>query len=141
MAEFMGLFGKLYPCWVCADGFREWMGKEENRLVVGPPEEQAGTSEGGRGGVGGGEKLGQDLLGKRFGGGVKRGGMGTRGEGGAGGGVRQGAGGWLDSRDRFGLWMCMAHNAVNDKLGKKEFDCRKWEERWRTGCGVGEEID
>lgn len=45
--------------------------------------------------------------------------------------------GWLDSRDRFGLWMCLAHNAVNLKLGKAEFDCRKWEERWRTGCGVG----
>lgn len=23
--QFMGLFGKLYPCWVCADDFRAWM--------------------------------------------------------------------------------------------------------------------
>lgn len=23
--QFIGLFGKLYPCWVCADDFRAWM--------------------------------------------------------------------------------------------------------------------
>lgn len=49
--------------------------------------------------------------------------------------------GWLDSREKFGLWMCMAHNAVNVKLEKPEFDCNKWQERWRTGCGVGDEVD
>ncbi|KAF8449631.1 hepatopoietin protein [Terfezia claveryi] len=86
MKQFIGLFGKLYPCWVCAEDFREWMDRPENKLGV----------EGGN---------------------------------------------WLNSRERFGLWMCMAHNAVNTKLGKAEFDCRKWEERWRTGCGVGEDVD
>ncbi|KAF2746824.1 hypothetical protein M011DRAFT_458859 [Sporormia fimetaria CBS 119925] len=43
----------------------------------------------------------------------------------------------LSSRDEFGKWMCEAHNAVNVKLGKKEFDCSKWEERWRTGWKDG----
>lgn len=45
----------------------------------------------------------------------------------------------LGGRDEFGDWMCRAHNAVNRKLGKKEFDCRFWEERWREAkdgrCG------
>lgn len=48
---------------------------------------------------------------------------------------------WMDegnqpavgSRSDFGRWMCNAHNAVNEKLGKESFDCSKWEERWRTG--------
>lgn len=39
----------------------------------------------------------------------------------------------LSGRSEFGLWMCEAHNEVNKKLGKEEFDCGKWEERWRTG--------
>ncbi|KAL1968228.1 hypothetical protein VTN77DRAFT_2063 [Rasamsonia byssochlamydoides] len=43
----------------------------------------------------------------------------------------------LGSRAEFGHWMCEAHNAVNRKLGKKEFDCRFWEERWRTGWKDG----
>jgi FAD-linked sulfhydryl oxidase len=43
----------------------------------------------------------------------------------------------LSSRSEFGTWMCEAHNAVNRKLGKKEFDCRFWEERWRTGWKDG----
>ncbi|KAB8345839.1 hypothetical protein FH972_022894 [Carpinus fangiana] len=37
---------------------------------------------------------------------------------------------WMDrntprvsSRDELGLWMCEAHNAVNEKLGKTRFDC------------------
>ncbi|KAG4028848.1 hypothetical protein MFRU_019g01340 [Monilinia fructicola] len=42
-----------------------------------------------------------------------------------------------ESRDEFGRWMCEAHNEVNRKLGKKEFDCGKWEERWRTGWKDG----
>ncbi|KAM3426889.1 hypothetical protein NHJ13734_009215 [Beauveria thailandica] len=37
------------------------------------------------------------------------------------------------SRDEFGQWLCGAHNDVNRKLGKKEFDCSKWLERWKTG--------
>lgn len=74
MTQFMGLFAKMYPCWVCAEDFQEYMRKEEIRV---------------------------------------------------------------GSRDDFGKWMCGAHNAVNRKLGKKEFDCGKWEERWRTGWGDG----
>ncbi|KAE8153990.1 ERV/ALR sulfhydryl oxidase domain-containing protein [Aspergillus avenaceus] len=43
----------------------------------------------------------------------------------------------LAGRSDFGTWMCEAHNEVNRKLGKKEFDCRFWEERWRTGWKDG----
>ncbi|EAW09478.1 flavin-linked sulfhydryl oxidase [Aspergillus clavatus NRRL 1] len=43
----------------------------------------------------------------------------------------------LSGRSDFGTWMCEAHNEVNRKLGKKEFDCRFWEERWRTGWKDG----
>lgn len=43
----------------------------------------------------------------------------------------------LGGRSDFGTWMCEAHNEVNRKLGKKEFDCRFWEERWRTGWKDG----
>ncbi|KAJ5594185.1 uncharacterized protein N7459_000393 [Penicillium hispanicum] len=43
----------------------------------------------------------------------------------------------LGGRAEFGWWMCEAHNEVNRKLGKKEFDCRFWEERWRTGWKDG----
>src|ERR1700753_3921900 len=35
----------------------------------------------------------------------------------------------VSSRQDFGRWMCEAHNAVNEKLGKKTFDCERWEER------------
>lgn len=73
--QFISLFGKMYPCWVCADDFRSWM-KDGNEPRV-------------------------------------------------------------SNRDEFGKWMCEAHNAVNVKLGKKEFDCNKWEERWRTGWKDG----
>ncbi|SMQ51456.1 unnamed protein product [Zymoseptoria tritici ST99CH_1A5] len=73
--QFIGLFGKLYPCWVCADDFRAWM-KDGNEPR-------------------------------------------------------------LSNRDDFGRWMCEAHNAVNEKLGKSKFDCNKWEERWRTGWKDG----
>lgn len=45
----------------------------------------------------------------------------------------------VEGREGLGRWMCEAHNAVNRKLGKREFDCSGWEERWRTGCGGGEE--
>ena len=43
----------------------------------------------------------------------------------------------VSNREEFGRWMCEAHNAVNVKLGKTEFDCGKWEERWRTGWKDG----
>ncbi|KAK4194099.1 putative FAD-linked sulfhydryl oxidase ALR [Triangularia verruculosa] len=41
------------------------------------------------------------------------------------------------SRDEFGNWLCEAHNDVNEKLGKKTFDCSKWLERWRDGWKDG----
>lgn len=78
MRTFLKIFSRLYPCWVCADDFRNWMA------------EPSGRNE-------------------------------PR----------------LSGRADFGTWMCEAHNEVNRKLGKKEFDCRFWEERWRTGWKDG----
>ncbi|BCR87843.1 flavin-linked sulfhydryl oxidase [Aspergillus chevalieri] len=78
MRTFLNVFSKLYPCWVCADDFRNWMAEPSGRNRP------------------------------RLGG-----------------------------RSEFGWWMCEAHNEVNRKLGKKEFDCRFWEERWRTGWKDG----
>lgn len=43
----------------------------------------------------------------------------------------------LKTQDGFGRWMCKAHNDVNKKLGKKEFDCNFWKERWKDGYGDG----
>lgn len=43
----------------------------------------------------------------------------------------------LAGRAEFGQWLCDAHNAVNRKLGKKAFDCARWEERWRDGWKDG----
>ncbi|KAI0198619.1 FAD dependent sulfhydryl oxidase [Astrocystis sublimbata] len=74
LKTFMGLFSRLYPCWVCAEDFQEYISKKQIRV---------------------------------------------------------------DSRNDFGTWLCEAHNAVNTKLGKQEFDCSKWEERWRTGWKDG----
>ncbi|KAL8713906.1 MAG: hypothetical protein Q9220_002052 [cf. Caloplaca sp. 1 TL-2023] len=76
MRQFLGLFGKLYPCWVCAEDFQGWMARKGNEPRV-------------------------------------------------------------EGRDRFGRWMCEAHNEVNKKLGKPGFDCGRWEERWRTGWKDG----
>lgn len=42
-----------------------------------------------------------------------------------------------ESRSAVGNWLCDAHNEVNRRLGKAEFDCSKWEERWRTGWKDG----
>ncbi|MCJ1480851.1 hypothetical protein MMC06_001006 [Schaereria dolodes] len=76
MSQFLSLFSKLYPCWVCADDFRDWMSKTGNKPRV-------------------------------------------------------------EGRAGLGKWMCEAHNEVNRKLGKKEFDCSRWEERWRDGWNDG----
>ncbi|KAI9837849.1 MAG: hypothetical protein M1819_006783 [Sarea resinae] len=76
MRQFLSLFTKLYPCWVCGEEFAAWMSKKKNE----PP---------------------------------------------------------VEGRDGLGDWMCRAHNAVNKKLGKPEFDCAKWQERWRTGWKDG----
>lgn len=71
---FVGLFSRLYPCWVCADDFQAYMTRRA------PP---------------------------------------------------------VAGRREFGDWLCAAHNDVNRRLGKPEFDCAKWEERWRTGWKDG----
>lgn len=85
MKTFLSVFSRIYPCWVCAEDFRGWIGKSENKLQV------------------------------------------------EGGGSR----GHLSGRKEFALWMCNAHNDVNQKLGKNLFDCSKVEERWRTGWKDG----
>lgn len=43
----------------------------------------------------------------------------------------------MESQDEFGMWMCEAHNAVNEKLGKDIFDCTKWKVRWVDGPADG----
>jgi FAD-linked sulfhydryl oxidase len=75
-SQFLSLFSRLYPCWVCAEDFRDWMAQPENEPK-------------------------------------------------------------LKGRDDFGMWMCQAHNAVNVKLGKKEFDCNLWKQRWKDGWDDG----
>ncbi|KAH8592336.1 augmenter of liver regeneration [Bisporella sp. PMI_857] len=72
---FIRSFGRLYPCWSCAEDFQRWIAEQ--------------------------------------------------------GGVRAGG------RQELGMWLCEAHNEVNRKLGKREFDCARWEERWRTGWRDG----
>ncbi|BFZ63611.1 Flavin-linked sulfhydryl oxidase of the mitochondrial IMS [Saitoella coloradoensis] len=34
MSSFLRIFGNVYPCWVCADDFRSWMAKDENKPVL-----------------------------------------------------------------------------------------------------------
>ncbi|KAF3908915.1 hypothetical protein AA313_de0208456 [Arthrobotrys entomopaga] len=43
----------------------------------------------------------------------------------------------LENQEDFGQWMCKAHNEVNKKLGKPEFDCNFWKERWKDGWKDG----
>jgi mitochondrial FAD-linked sulfhydryl oxidase len=40
-----------------------------------------------------------------------------------------------DVSSRFALsqWLCEQHNEVNERLGKKRFDCAKVDERWKDG--------
>ena len=38
----------------------------------------------------------------------------------------------------FSQWLCQAHNRVNLKLGKEQFDCSKVYERWRDGWKNGD---
>lgn len=72
MRQFLQLFSSLYPCWHCAQDFRDWQRQPGHAAA-------------------------------------------------------------LDGREPFGRWMCEAHNDVNRKLGKKEFDCTLWKERWVDG--------
>lgn len=74
LLSFVGLFSKLYPCWVCAEDFQGYIAQNVPRVA---------------------------------------------------------------NRDEFGQWLCDAHNDVNKKLGKSQFDCSRWEERWRTGWKDG----
>ncbi|EFO22667.1 hepatopoietin HPO2 [Loa loa] len=43
----------------------------------------------------------------------------------------------VEDRERFSLWMCGLHNRVNKKLGKSEYDCAQWKERWLSGWKDG----
>jgi FAD-linked sulfhydryl oxidase len=38
----------------------------------------------------------------------------------------------LDSQKEFSLWLCEAHNHVNRKLGKPDFDCTQVDQRWKA---------
>lgn len=44
-----------------------------------------------------------------------------------------------DTTDRlhFSHWMCHLHNEVNERMGKKLFDCSKIDERWLDGWKDG----
>lgn len=46
-----------------------------------------------------------------------------------------------DVSGRFGLsrWLCERHNDVNERLGKKKFDCgiKSLDERWKDGPSDG----
>ncbi|KAG5421045.1 ERV1 [Candida metapsilosis] len=37
------------------------------------------------------------------------------------------------SQDDLGKWLCEAHNDVNKKLGKPQFNCQFWKQRWKDG--------
>lgn len=45
----------------------------------------------------------------------------------------------VESREELGRWMCEAHNHVNKKLKKEEFDCNFWQQRWVVGWDENEE--
>eukprot|EP01126_Amoeba_proteus_P011498 TRINITY_DN14641_c0_g1_i1.p1 TRINITY_DN14641_c0_g1~~TRINITY_DN14641_c0_g1_i1.p1 ORF type:complete len:121 (-),score=16.88 TRINITY_DN14641_c0_g1_i1:175-537(-) len=38
----------------------------------------------------------------------------------------------VENGKEFNKWLCEAHNRVNVKLGKPEFDCNKVEQRWKV---------
>ncbi|KAM0688079.1 hypothetical protein COBT_000667 [Conglomerata obtusa] len=40
----------------------------------------------------------------------------------------------IGNHDEFVEWLCRAHNIVNKRIGKTEFDCARVEERWECGC-------
>ncbi|KAK7873801.1 hypothetical protein R5R35_005786 [Gryllus longicercus] len=42
-----------------------------------------------------------------------------------------------DSQKELSQWLCRVHNNINRRLGKKEFDCSKVDERWKTGWKDG----
>lgn len=40
----------------------------------------------------------------------------------------------LNSNLEFNLWLCQAHNRVNKRVGKPQFDCNRLQDRWDCGC-------
>lgn len=38
------------------------------------------------------------------------------------------------SRSELERWLCVAHNEVNERTGKEQFDCSRSRERWKDGC-------
>ncbi|KAI0033904.1 ERV/ALR sulfhydryl oxidase domain-containing protein, partial [Vararia minispora EC-137] len=43
----------------------------------------------------------------------------------------------VTSRTGLSWWLCQRHNEVNERLGKKVFDCNKTDERWKNGPADG----
>lgn len=43
----------------------------------------------------------------------------------------------VSSQEELNIWLCEAHNEVNRKLGKKEFNCQDWMYRWKKGWPDG----
>lgn len=43
----------------------------------------------------------------------------------------------VHSGEALATWLCHAHNRVNEKLDKKQFDCSRVFERWRDGWADG----
>lgn len=43
----------------------------------------------------------------------------------------------VSSQEELNIWLCEAHNNVNRKLGKKEFNCQDWMYRWKKGWPDG----
>ncbi|KAL2710661.1 Sulfhydryl oxidase [Kluyveromyces marxianus] len=39
----------------------------------------------------------------------------------------------VESKEALGRWLCKAHNEVNRKLKKEEFNCDLWKKRWVDG--------
>lgn len=39
-----------------------------------------------------------------------------------------------NSHDDLKLWLCEAHNKVNKRLGKSQFECIKIDDYWKCGC-------
>merc|ERR1712228_586005 len=37
----------------------------------------------------------------------------------------------VESRDDFVEWICKLHNRISKKIGKKKFDCKHHQKRWR----------
>jgi FAD-linked sulfhydryl oxidase len=43
----------------------------------------------------------------------------------------------VSSRSTLSNWLCNIHNEVNERLGKKQFDCSKVLNRWKDGWDDG----